>query len=66
VKLPALLGVTAAAIAIVLAGCQREVPRPSGPVPDALNFRLKSIDGEQVDMSQYHGRVVVVVNVANY
>ena len=49
-----------------MVGCQREVPRPSGPVPDALNFRLKSIDGEQVDMSRYHGRVVVVVNVANY
>ncbi|MBQ16109.1 MAG: hypothetical protein CMJ65_03180 [Planctomycetaceae bacterium] len=63
-KLPALLAVAAAAI--VMVGCQREVPRPSGPVPDALNFRLKSIDGEQVDMSRYHGRVVVVVNVANY
>ena len=51
---------------MTLVGCQGEVPRPTGPVPDALKFQLKSIDGQQVDMARYHGRVVVIVNVTNY
>ncbi len=54
------------AITMTLVGCQGEVPRPTGPVPDALKFQLKSIDGQQVDMARYHGRVVVIVNVTNY
>jgi glutathione peroxidase len=32
---------------------------------DALNFKVKDIDGKQVDLSQYHGKVVLVVNVAS-
>ncbi len=33
--------------------------------PAALNFIVKSIDGEQVDLRQYQGKVIVVVNVAS-
>lgn len=33
----------------------------SGP----LNFKMKSIDGKEVDLSQYKGKVVLIVNVAS-
>lgn len=32
---------------------------------NALNFKVKSIDGQQVDLSKYKGKVVVVVNTAS-
>ena len=32
---------------------------------NALNFKVKSIDGKQVDLSKYKGKVVVVVNTAS-
>ena len=35
------------------------------PAPAALNFTMKSIDGKSVDLSKYHGRVVLMVNVAS-
>jgi glutathione peroxidase len=35
------------------------------PVPAALNFTMKSIDGKSVDLSKYQGRVVLMVNVAS-
>ena len=34
-------------------------------VPAALNYKMKSIDGNEVDLSQYAGKVVLVVNVAS-
>jgi len=34
-------------------------------VPAALNFKAKNIDGKEVDLSQYKGKVVLVVNVAS-
>jgi glutathione peroxidase len=34
-------------------------------VPAALQFTMKSIDGEDVDLSKYQGNVVLVVNVAS-
>lgn len=33
--------------------------------PAALNFTVKSLGGEDVKLSQYHGKVVLVVNVAS-
>jgi glutathione peroxidase len=35
-------------------------------VPPALNFTMKSLEGEDVDLSQYKGQVVLMVNVASY
>ena len=32
---------------------------------NALQFKMKSIDGKQVDLSQYKGKVIVVVNTAS-
>jgi glutathione peroxidase len=34
-------------------------------VPPVLNFTLKSIDGKDVNLSQYQGKVVLFVNVAS-
>lgn len=35
-------------------------------VPDALNFKMKSLNGKEVDLSKYKGKVVLIVNVASY
>jgi glutathione peroxidase len=34
-------------------------------VPPALNFKMKSLDGKDVDLSTFQGKVVLVVNVAS-
>ena len=34
-------------------------------VPAALNFKMNSLDGKEVDLSQHQGKVVMVVNVAS-
>lgn len=34
-------------------------------VPEALNFKVKSLDGKDVELSKYDGKVVLVVNVAS-
>jgi glutathione peroxidase len=34
-------------------------------VPAALNFTMKGLDGKDVDLSKYQGKVVLVVNVAS-
>src|SRR5262249_57645288 len=34
-------------------------------VAPALNFKMKGIDGKEVDLSQYQGKVVLYVNVAS-
>ncbi len=37
----------------------------SAKVPAALDFHVKSIDGDDVNLADYHGNVLVVVNVAS-
>jgi glutathione peroxidase len=44
---------------------QEEEKEMKGATPAALNFRMKNIDGEEVDLARYHGDVVLVVNVAS-
>jgi glutathione peroxidase len=34
-------------------------------VPDVLNFKMKSLDGKEVDLAKYQGKVVLIVNVAS-
>ena len=36
-----------------------------GKVPAALNFKMKSLDGKKVALSEYAGNVVLMVNVAS-
>ncbi len=35
-------------------------------VPAVLNFKMKTLDGKDSDLSQYQGKVVLLVNVASY
>ncbi|HMO90808.1 MAG TPA: glutathione peroxidase [Pirellulaceae bacterium] len=37
----------------------------SKDVPAALNFTMKSLDGEDIKLSDYQGKVILVVNVAS-
>lgn len=34
-------------------------------VPAVLDFEMKTLDGKDVDLSKYHGKVVMIVNVAS-
>jgi glutathione peroxidase len=34
-------------------------------VPAVLNFKMKSLDGKDVELSKYQGKVVLIVNVAS-
>ncbi len=34
-------------------------------VPPVLNFKMKRLDGEDVDLSKYQGKVILIVNVAS-
>jgi glutathione peroxidase len=34
-------------------------------VPPALNFTMKTLGGKEVDLGKYHGKVVMIVNVAS-
>jgi glutathione peroxidase len=36
-----------------------------GKVPAVLNFKMTGLDGKQVDLAQYQGKVVLFVNVAS-
>jgi glutathione peroxidase len=39
--------------------------KESNPVPPVLNFKMKSLDGKDVDLSQYQGKVLLMVNTAS-
>jgi glutathione peroxidase len=40
--------------------------RAEGPAkPDALNFTVKDIDGKDVDLSSYSGKVILMLNVSS-
>jgi len=52
-------------IAVVMLGASlasaQETVRPAGP----LSFKMKDIDGKEVALSKYAGKVVLIVNVAS-
>jgi len=62
--------VQAAVAAVVLIGAfmvayAQDVKKPDKPVPPALNFTMKSLTGEDVPLSKYQGKVVLIVNTAS-
>jgi glutathione peroxidase len=61
IALLALSGVVVMATSISLAA-ERAVEKKS----PALSFKMNSLDGKEVDLSQYQGQVVLIVNVASY
>ncbi|HEX7377801.1 MAG TPA: glutathione peroxidase [Pirellulales bacterium] len=54
------LGFLAASAAPVLAADQGDKN-----VSNALNFKMKSLDGKNIDLAKYQGKVVLIVNVAS-
>jgi glutathione peroxidase len=57
-----------AAFALVLLGLTAQMPaeeKKEAAVPPALNFTVKNIDGKDVPLSNYQGKVVMIVNVAS-
>lgn len=57
--------VVVVAALVVLSASQLPVPADEKEVPPVLNFTMKSIDGKEVKLSQYHGQVILLVNVAS-
>ncbi len=41
------------------------MPRPQPKRPPPLGFTMTSLDGKDVDLAQYQGKVVLIVNVAS-
>ncbi|MFM7843379.1 MAG: glutathione peroxidase [Planctomycetota bacterium] len=56
----ALAGVVAMAIGVTVSAADK----PAAPAA-ALNFKMKTLAGKDVDLSQYQGKVLLVVNVAS-
>jgi len=44
---------------------KKEPAKAEKDVPAVLNFKMKSLDGKDVDLSKYEGKVVLMVNVAS-
>ncbi len=56
---------TAALLGLSQAGYGDDVKKGDAKVPAVLNFKMKGIDGKEVDLAQYQGKVVLFVNVAS-
>ncbi len=54
-----------AATAVLLAGCASIGTGEDNKVVSPLDAKIKSIDGKDLDLSKYKGKVVLVVNVAS-
>jgi len=50
---------------LVLVGSSGAEDRKETKVPEALKFTMKGIDGKDVKLSDYAGKVVLIVNVAS-
>lgn len=66
----ALLGAALVALHAPMATAQEgegEAPPEIGtpPIPPTLNFTMKDIDGKEVRLSKYQGKVILMVNVAS-
>jgi glutathione peroxidase len=57
----------AAGLIVAMSAAVRAADAPAADAakPAALNFTVQSIDGKDVDLSQYAGKVVMIVNVAS-
>lgn len=65
-RVPAFIALCAAALAGCGSGAEREVAAaPTSTEESALRFTLDRLDGTQDDLSNYEGKVVLVVNTAS-
>ncbi|MBX7219143.1 MAG: glutathione peroxidase [Blastocatellia bacterium] len=63
--LTALLGLFTVASFSLTGGGVPVMKTQASSCPDALNFKMKNIDGKSVDLCSYKGNVVLIVNVAS-
>src|SRR6266704_613892 len=54
-----------AATAVILAGCAAIGTGEDKKVASPLTVKMKTIDGKDLDLSKYKGKVVLIVNVAS-
>jgi glutathione peroxidase len=62
------VGIVIAAVALLglcAPSARAEGKKGDKKVPDVLNFKMKGLDGKEVELSQYQGKVVLIVNVAS-
>jgi len=57
--------VLAAVVAVAVPAARAEEKKEEKKVPAVLNFKMKTLDGKETDLSQYQGKVVLIVNVAS-
>jgi len=55
------LGIALAVAGSIIAADEKQ----DGDTPAVLGFKMKSLDGKEVDLSKYKGKVVMLVNVAS-
>jgi glutathione peroxidase len=55
-----------AATAVFLAGCAVVVAGEEKGMPGPLDLKMKDIDGKDMDLAKYKGKVVLIVNVASF
>jgi len=56
----------AVAVAFASVACQAEdKPKGDSKVTSPLDYKMAGIDGKEVDLSKYKGKVVLIVNVAS-
>lgn len=60
-----LAAVLAFAPAVLAADKGNESAKGDSKVPAVLNYKMKTLDGKDADLSQYQGKVLLVVNVAS-
>jgi glutathione peroxidase len=69
-----LLGVALAAVVLMTnnSGADEEKMKPEATTPeskegekDVLSFKMKDIDGREIDLSEYRGKVLLIVNTAS-
>jgi glutathione peroxidase len=58
-----LAGLAVAGLTVSTASSQD--PKGAKKVPPVLNFTMKSLDGKDLDLSRYQGKVLLIVNVAS-
>ncbi len=56
---------TALIAALTLTCSLNAAGKETDKVPAALDFEMKSLEGKTINLSDYHGKVVLIVNVAS-
>lgn len=61
-----LMSLAAVLLGFSLVSIAQQPPQPEAKaVPDVLNYKMKSLAGDDVDLSKYQGKVILMVNVAS-